>query len=95
MSVGPTQCQETLRTALAMGADRAVHVELPAAEAETLQPLHVSKILAALATAEKTDLLVVGKQVAPRFSSIDSSTCLLVTKCSCWKPTSLSFVSSF
>jgi len=36
--------------------------ELPAAEAETLQPLHVSKILAALATAEKTDLLVVGKQ---------------------------------
>lgn len=62
VSVGPTQCQETLRTALAMGADRAVHVELPAAEAETLQPLHVSKILAALATAEKTDLLVVGKQ---------------------------------
>lgn len=49
MSCGPAQSQETLRTALAMGADRGIHVEVSAGEAETLQPIHVSKILAELA----------------------------------------------
>ena len=62
VSCGPTQCQETLRTALAMGADRAIHVEVPAKEYETLQPIHVSKILAKLAELEKIDLVIVGKQ---------------------------------
>ncbi|KAI1303033.1 Electron transfer flavoprotein subunit beta [Halotydeus destructor] len=62
VSCGPAQCQETLRTALAMGADRAIHIEVPAKEYETLQPLHVSKILAKLAQDEKVDLIIVGKQ---------------------------------
>lgn len=56
--------QETLRTALAMGADRAIHVEIPAAVYEKMQPFHVSKILAKLAASEKIDLLIVGKQVS-------------------------------
>ncbi|KAL3221641.1 hypothetical protein MRX96_029272 [Rhipicephalus microplus] len=48
VSCGPASCQETLRTALAMGADKAIHVEVEGKEYETLQPLHVSKILAKL-----------------------------------------------
>jgi len=62
VSCGPAQCQEVLRTALALGADKAIHVEIPAKEYETLQPLHVSKILAKIAEKEKINLLIVGKQ---------------------------------
>jgi len=62
VSCGPQQCQETLRTALAMGADRAIHVDIPAKDYETLEPFHVSKILARLATDEKVDVVIVGKQ---------------------------------
>jgi hypothetical protein len=58
VSCGPAQCAETLRTALAMGADRGVHVETT----DALEPLHVSKILAALAKKEEADLVIVGKQ---------------------------------
>lgn len=61
-SCGPAQCQETLRTALAMGADRGVHVEVTGKEYDTLQPIHVSKMLAKLAVDEKVDLVIVGKQ---------------------------------
>jgi len=62
VSCGPQQAQETLRTALAMGADRGVHVEVPADQLETLQPIHVSKILAKLAEKQEADLVLVGKQ---------------------------------
>lgn len=62
VSCGPTQAQETLRTALAMGVDRGIHVEISGAEYDTLQPIHVSKILAKLAQDEKADLVIVGKQ---------------------------------
>lgn len=62
VSVGPPQSQEIIRTALAMGADRGIHVEVPANEAENLQPIHVSKILAKLAAEEKIDLVLLGKQ---------------------------------
>src|SRR5579872_6485333 len=62
VSCGPTQCQETLRTALAMGADRAIHVEIGPKEYEALEPYHVSKMLAKLAASEKADILIVGKQ---------------------------------
>ena len=55
--------QETLRTALAMGVDRGIHVEVSGAEYENLQPYHVSKILAKIAEEEKADLVIVGKQV--------------------------------
>ncbi|XP_058802134.1 electron transfer flavoprotein subunit beta [Phymastichus coffea] len=62
VSCGPAQSQETLRTALAMGADRGIHVEVSGPEYETLQPIHVSKILAKLAKDEKADLVILGKQ---------------------------------
>ncbi|TXL71308.1 electron transfer flavoprotein subunit beta/FixA family protein [Vineibacter terrae] len=57
-SAGPQQCQETIRTALAMGADRGVHVN---ADAE-LQPLAVAKLLKAVADKEQPGLIIVGKQ---------------------------------
>ena len=52
-----------MRTALAMGADRGIHVEVSGADYEGLQPIHVSKILAKLVTDEQADLLILGKQV--------------------------------
>ncbi len=58
VSVGPTACQETLRTALAIGADRAILVEAPA----DVQPLAVAKILKALADKESPELVILGKQ---------------------------------
>lgn len=62
VTCGVTQAQETVRTALAMGADRAIHVNVSEQEYQTLQPIHVSKILAKLAEKEKVDLVIVGKQ---------------------------------
>ncbi|XP_064425680.1 electron transfer flavoprotein subunit beta [Latimeria chalumnae] len=59
---GPQQCQETIRTALAMGADRGIHVNISAKEYEDLGPFHVSKILAALAKKEEASLILLGKQ---------------------------------
>ncbi len=58
VSCGVTQCQEVLRTALAMGADRAILVET---EAE-LEPLAVAKLLKALADKEQPQLIILGKQ---------------------------------
>jgi len=62
VSCGPSTCQETLRTALAMGADKGIHVQVDGKDYETLQPLHVSKILVELAKQEKVDLIILGKQ---------------------------------
>uniref|UniRef100_G1TH33 Electron transfer flavoprotein subunit beta n=1 Tax=Oryctolagus cuniculus TaxID=9986 RepID=G1TH33_RABIT len=62
VSCGPAQCQETIRTALAMGADRGIHVEVPPAEADRLGPLQVARVLAKLAEKEKVDLVLLGKQ---------------------------------
>lgn len=62
VSVGPAQAQEVLRTALAMGADRGIHIEVTGKDYELLQPIHVSKILAKLAQDEKADLVILGKQ---------------------------------
>jgi electron transfer flavoprotein beta subunit len=58
VSMGVTQCQETLRTALAMGADRAILVE----SVVDLQPLAVAKLLKALADKEAPQLVILGKQ---------------------------------
>ncbi|CAH9073073.1 unnamed protein product [Cuscuta europaea] len=58
VTVGPTQSVDTLRTGLAMGADRAIHVEEP----RTLYPLSIAKILKALVELEKPGLLLLGKQ---------------------------------
>ncbi|HEX3141535.1 MAG TPA: electron transfer flavoprotein subunit beta/FixA family protein [Rhizobacter sp.] len=60
VSCGVTQCQETLRTAMAIGADRAILVETPA-ELE-LQPLAVAKLLKALVDKEQPGLVILGKQ---------------------------------
>ncbi len=58
VSCGVAQCQETLRTALAIGADRAILVE----SAEDLQPLAVAKLLKALVDKEQPQLIILGKQ---------------------------------
>uniref|UniRef100_A0A0A9XI89 Electron transfer flavoprotein subunit beta n=1 Tax=Lygus hesperus TaxID=30085 RepID=A0A0A9XI89_LYGHE len=62
VSCGPAQSQETLRTALAMGVDRGIHVEIAPGDLNTIQPIHISKILAKVATDEKADIVIVGKQ---------------------------------
>ena len=56
--IGPAKAQETLRTALAMGADRALLVETD----EAVEPLAVAKILKAIAEAEQPGLIILGKQ---------------------------------
>ena len=58
VSCGVSQCQETLRTALAIGADRAVLIESD----EDLQPLAVAKLLKALVDKEQPSLIFLGKQ---------------------------------
>ncbi len=58
VSVGPAQAQETIRTALAMGADRGILVKVD----ETVEPLTVAKILKGIADAEKPELIILGKQ---------------------------------
>ena len=58
VSCGVTQCQETLRTAMAIGADRGILVEC----ADELQPLAVAKLLKALVDKEQPQLVILGKQ---------------------------------
>jgi electron transfer flavoprotein beta subunit len=58
VSCGVTQCQETLRTAMAIGADRAILVDT----SEELQPLAVAKLLKALVDKEQPQLVILGKQ---------------------------------
>ncbi|EJJ25424.1 electron transfer flavoprotein subunit beta/FixA family protein [Rhizobium sp. CF142] len=58
VSIGPAKAEETLRTALAMGADRAILVETD----DAVEPLAVAKILKGVADAEKPGLIIVGKQ---------------------------------
>ncbi|HHK6007273.1 TPA: electron transfer flavoprotein subunit beta/FixA family protein [Neisseria subflava] len=58
VSLGEKKCEEILRTALAMGADRAVHVETDA----KLEPLAVAKLLKAVADKENPQILLLGKQ---------------------------------
>ncbi|MHA6766060.1 electron transfer flavoprotein subunit beta/FixA family protein [Sphingobium ummariense] len=58
VSVGPAKAQETLRTALAMGADRAILVETD----EEVEPLGVAKLMAKIATEEAPGLIILGKQ---------------------------------
>ena len=58
VSLGGKKCEDTLRTALAMGADRSVHVETEVA----LEPLAVAKLLKAVADKEQPQILLLGKQ---------------------------------
>ncbi|KAJ2660794.1 putative electron transfer flavoprotein subunit [Coemansia sp. RSA 1200] len=58
LSCGPAKAQETLRTALAMGADRAIHVKTD----DNAEPLSVAKIFGKIVSDEKPDLVILGKQ---------------------------------
>ena len=58
VSIGPQQCQETIRTALAMGADRGILVQSD----DEVQPLAVAKLLKAIVDKESPDLVILGKQ---------------------------------
>lgn len=60
VTIGPTKASEVLRTALAMGADKGIHVEIP----ETLnpEPLGIAKALREVMKKEKPDLVILGKQ---------------------------------
>ena len=58
VSIGPQQAQETIRTALAMGADRGILVKVD----EQVEPLDVAKLLKALVEAEAPELVILGKQ---------------------------------
>ena len=60
VSAGPAKCADTLRTAMAMGADRSIHVDVP--EDKPLEPLAVSKLLKAIAEKEQSNLIFLGKQ---------------------------------
>ncbi|KAG9302930.1 hypothetical protein G9A89_022347 [Geosiphon pyriformis] len=60
VTCGPPKSQEVLRTALAMGADRAIHVEVK--EEVILQPLGVAKLLKTIVEKERPDLVILGKQ---------------------------------
>ena len=58
VSIGPQQCQETIRTALAMGADRGILIQTD----DQVQPLAVAKLLKAIVDKESPDLVILGKQ---------------------------------
>jgi electron transfer flavoprotein beta subunit len=58
VSVGPSQCQETLRTAMAIGADSGILIETD----ETVEPLNVAKLLKAVVDEQSPDIVIMGKQ---------------------------------
>lgn len=59
VTIGPAQAVDQLRTALALGVDRAIHI---ATDGTAVEPLQVAKLLAAIVNTEKPDLVVMGKQ---------------------------------
>merc|ERR1711865_20991 len=58
VTVGPAKSQDTLRTALAMGADRGIHIETD----EVLEPLAIAKLLKEIVALEEPELVMLGKQ---------------------------------
>lgn len=65
LSAGPAKCVDVLRTAMAMGADRSIHVEIPDAAGQgqsELEPLGVAKLLAKVVAEEGRNLVILGKQ---------------------------------
>jgi electron transfer flavoprotein beta subunit len=62
VSIGPAKSQETLRTSLAMGCDRAIHVVVSDKEVDQVTPRVVSQILAKIAQDEKAKMVILGKQ---------------------------------
>ena len=72
VSLGPTQCAETIRTALAMGADRGIHVQTDV----ELQPLAVAKLLKAVVDKEQPQLCILGRACMDRATATGSSPAL-------------------
>lgn len=64
VSAGPPKAQEVLRTAMAMGADRAIHVETK--EGDDLEPLGVAKLLRSVVGEQKSNLVILGSARWPR-----------------------------
>jgi electron transfer flavoprotein beta subunit len=62
VSAGPAKAQDVLRTAMAMGADRSIHVEYNTEKEGDLEPLCVAKMLKAIVEKEKRNLVILGKQ---------------------------------
>ena len=63
LSAGPQKAQDVLRTAMAMGADRSIHVQVDEdADAGGMEPLAVAKLLKRVAEEEKSDIVMLGKQ---------------------------------
>jgi len=62
VSCGPTKSEETIRTALAMGMDRGIHIVVGDKDYEKLQPLAVAKLFAKIVEEEKADIVILGKQ---------------------------------
>lgn len=62
ISAGPAKAADILRTAMAMGADRAIHVETADGDEGALEPLTVAKMLRAVVDKEKSNLVILGKQ---------------------------------
>ena len=77
VSMGPKQCQDTIRTGLAMGADRGIHVETD----EDLEPLAVAKLLKALIEKEQPGMLIVGKQA---IDGDNNQTGQMLSAVNCW-----------
>jgi electron transfer flavoprotein beta subunit len=82
VSIGPSQSQETLRTALAMGADRAILVVATDDVNKDIEPLDVAKILNAIAAGEKTDLILCGKQAIDNDMNATAQMLSALMKCS-------------
>ena len=66
VSIGPAQNQETIRTALAMGADRGIHIEAP----HDIEPLAVAKLLKAVVAQENPGIVLVGKQTGQMLAAL-------------------------
>uniref|UniRef100_A0A915MIZ2 Electron transfer flavoprotein subunit beta n=1 Tax=Meloidogyne javanica TaxID=6303 RepID=A0A915MIZ2_MELJA len=62
LSIGSQKAQETLRTALAKGADKAIHLEVDTAFEEKLEPIHVARAISKLVETDKFDMIILGKQ---------------------------------
>ena len=72
VSIGPKQCGETLRTALAMGCDRGIHVVTDLrTDYMQLQPFAVAQIFSKLVEKEQSDLILLGKQGMPFLRTVD------------------------
>jgi electron transfer flavoprotein beta subunit len=69
VSIGPKACQESLRTAMAMGVDKGIHIDTNLRADQEVQPLAVAKAFKFLAMREKVDAVLLGKQ------SIDGDNC--------------------